>query len=118
MLSKSQYIRGLQCHKSLWFCRNRPELRQAPDAATQARFEIGHSVGKLACELFPGGVEIEFDREDFIGMATRTKQRIDAGADVIYEASFQEKGVFAMADILVREVDGWSMYEVKASTRA
>ncbi len=117
MLSKSQYIRGLQCHKSLWLYRNRPELRQAPDAATQARFDVGHTVGKLACELFPGGVEIEFDREDFIGMAARTRQLIDEAADVIYEATFREKGVFAMADILVREAHGWSMYEVKASTR-
>ncbi len=70
-LSKSQYIRGLQCHKALWFYRHRPELRQKPDAATQARFDLGHDVGALACELFPGGVEIEFNLKDFSGMAAK-----------------------------------------------
>ncbi len=117
MLSKSQYIRGLQCHKSLWLYKHRPELRQEPDAATQALFDMGHTVGDLACELFPGGTEIEFNHEDFSGMAAKTKQLVEGGTEVIYEATFREQGVFAMADILVRETDGWSMYEVKASTK-
>ena len=115
-ISKSQYIRGLQCHKALWFYKHRPELRQKPDAATQALFDLGHNVGALACELFPGGVEIEFNFKDFSGMAAKTRRLIDQGENVIYEATFREKGVFAMADILVREDEGWAMYEVKAST--
>ena len=117
MLSKSQYIRGLQCHKSLWLYKHRPELRQEPDAATQALFDMGHTVGELACELFPHGTAIEFNHDDFSGMPAKTKQLIDEGAEIIYEATFREKGVFVMADILVRENDGWSMYEVKASTK-
>ena len=116
MLSKSKYIRGLQCHKSLWLLKHRPDLREKPDAATQARFDLGHTVGGLACDLFPGGVEIEFDYKDFPGMVAKTKQLIKQGTNVIYEATFSENGVFAMADILVREAEGWSMYEVKAST--
>ena len=55
-LSKSQYIRGLQCHKSLWLYKNRPELRSAPDYAQESLFNTGHSVGALAKELFPDGV--------------------------------------------------------------
>ena len=61
MLSKSQYIRGLQCHKALWLLKHRPELREKPDAATQTRFDLGHTVGDVACDLFPGGVEIEYN---------------------------------------------------------
>jgi hypothetical protein len=30
-LSKSQYIRGLQCHKSLWLYNHKLELRDKPD---------------------------------------------------------------------------------------
>jgi len=116
MLSKSQYIRGLQCHNALWFYKHRPELRQKPDATTQALSSLGHNVGALACELFPGGVEIEFNLKDFSGMAAKTRRLIDQGENVIYEATFRENGVFAMADILVREDEGWAMYEVKAST--
>ena len=49
-LSKSQYIRGLQCHKSLWLYKNRPELRTAPDAAQESLFETGYQVGELAID--------------------------------------------------------------------
>jgi hypothetical protein len=117
MLSKSQYIRGLQCHKSLWLYKNRPDLRAQPDKQKEALFETGQTVGDLACGLFPGGIEIEFTPEDFGAMSTKTRQLIDSGVEIIYEATFREKGIFAMADILVKTPDGWDMYEVKASTR-
>ncbi len=115
-LSKSQYIRGLQCHKSLWLYKNRPELRDAPDAQTESGFEIGYQVGDLAKDLFPSGIEIEFDADDFKGMISKTKTLISDDTEVIYEAAFSEDGIFAMADILVRNCDAWDMYEVKAST--
>ena len=116
MLSKSQFIRGLQCHKSLWLLKHRKELRDKPDAQQQALFETGHTVGDLACQLFPGGVEIEFDPQNFNRMIEQTRHLIDDGVEVIYEAAFKENGVFAMADILVKNGDGWDVYEVKAST--
>ncbi len=116
MLSKSQYIRGLQCPKSLWLYKHKPELRSVPDASQEALFEAGVQVGDLAKRLFPGGVEIAFDPENFDGMIRKTKERIDAGMEVIYEAAFKERGIFAMADILVRTGEGWGMYEVKSST--
>ena len=72
-LSKSQYLRGLQCHKSLWLYKNRPELRDKPDNQTQSAFDTGYQVGDLAKELFPGGVEIAFDGDDFDGMIARTQ---------------------------------------------
>ena len=115
-LSKSQYIRGLQCHKSLWLYKNKPELRSLPDSQTESKFEAGYQVGDLAKKLFANGVEIEFDSLNFNGMITKTKELIDSGCKVIYGATFKEDNIFAMADILVREKDGFSIYEVKAST--
>ena len=115
-LSKSQYIRGLQCHKSLWLYKNRPELRDTPDQEQEALFNMGHSVGEMAKELFPNGEEIEFDATNFNGMISKTKMLIENGIEVIYEATFNENGIFAMADILVKNDDKWDMYEVKAST--
>ena len=115
-LSKSQYIRGLQCPRSLWLYKHRPELRAQPEEETEALFATGYRVGDLAKELFPGGMEIAFDPEDFDGMIEKTRRLIEDGADVIYEATFKEGGIFAMADILVRDGDGWRFYEVKAST--
>jgi len=115
-LSKSQYIRGLQCHKSLWLYKYKPELRDAPDSQTQSNFEKGYDVGDLAKELFPNGVEIEFDSSNFNGMIEKTKELITNGTKVIYEATFSEDGIFAMADILVKNGNAWDIYEVKAST--
>lgn len=115
-LSKSQYIRGLQCHKSLWLYKNNPELRDTPNQAQESLFNTGHNVGELACKLFPNGVEIKFDATNFEAMVSKTKELIENGTEVIYEATFKENGIFAMADILVKNGDAWDMYEVKAST--
>ena len=115
-LSKSQYIRGLQCHKSLWLYKNKPELRDTPNQAQESLFNTGFDVGDLAKQLFPHGVEIEFDSSNFDGMVVKTKDLIKNGCEVIYEATFKEKGIFAMADILVKNQDSWDIYEVKAST--
>jgi len=116
-LSKSQYIRGLQCHKSLWLYKNNPELREAADHQTESLFYTGHSVGELAKELFLHGVEVTFDASNFKGMIEKTKELIVNGTEVIYEATFRENGIFAMVDILVKNGDAWDMYEVKASTQ-
>lgn len=78
-LSKSQYIRGLQCHKSLWLYKNRPELRDTAGSAQESLFNAGHSVGELAKSLFPNGVEIEFDADNFNGMISKTKEFISNG---------------------------------------
>lgn len=115
-LSKSQYIRGLQCHKSLWLYKNKPELRDIPNQAQESLFNTGYDVGELAKKLFPNGEEIKFDATNFDGMVSKTKELIDHGTEVIYEATFKENSIFAMADILVKNGDAWDMYEVKAST--
>lgn len=117
-LSKSQYIRGRQCHKSLWLLKNRPELRTLPDDEQESLFNTGTSIGELARELFPGGVEIVFDADNFNGMIEKTKELVASDTEIIYEATFSEDGIFAMADILVGNGDAWDMYEVKGSTRA
>jgi len=116
-LSKSQYIRGLQCHKSLWLYKNRPELRNTADTQRESLFEKGYQVGDLAKELFPNGVEVVFDSSDFNGMIEQTRRLIANGVEVVYEAAFKEDGIFVMADILVKNGDAWDIYEVKASTQ-
>ena len=63
-LSKSQYMRGLQCPKALWLFKNRKELAAEPDQRRLNLFATGHRVGDLAKQLFPGGVEIEYRQSD------------------------------------------------------
>lgn len=116
LLSKSQFIRGLQCRKSLWLYRNRPELRTPPDEAQQVIFTTGTEVGLLAQKLFPGGSAIKFEEGTFEEKTTRTRGLIDAGTKTIYEATFLYDDILVMVDILHHGVRGWELYEVKSST--
>lgn len=116
-LSKSQFIRGLQCQKSLWLLHNRPDLRTKPDAAQQAIFDTGTDVGVLAQQLFSGGEEIVFDFRKIKENVQRTKDLITSGVETIYEASFIHDDVLVMVDILHMGLNGWEMYEVKSSTQ-
>jgi hypothetical protein len=116
-LSKSQFTRGLQCHKSLWLLKNRPGLRAEPDAALQARFDMGTEVGILAQQLFPGGAALEYGSGISKNIRT-TKELIASGTPTIYEATCRHDNVLAMVDILHRGPDGWEIYEVKSSTEA
>lgn len=115
-LSKSQFTKGLQCVKALWLKKYKKEALTPPDEAQMAIFESGNVVGDLACDLFPGGKEIPFDRENMNSMAPLTKKYLDEGVKDIYEATFEFNGIFVMVDILHKGEDGWEIYEVKSST--
>jgi len=116
-LSKSNFIRGLQCEKSLYLYKHHYKLKDAPSEQLQAVFSQGTQVGLLAQDLFPGGVDAS--PEDYFKMiesVTKTKSFIDAGETIIYEATFKFNEVMAALDILVKDDDGWKAYEVKSST--
>jgi hypothetical protein len=117
-LSKSQYVKGLQCHKALWLYKHKREVKTPTSPQQEHIFANGHRIGKLAQDLFPGGTEIEHDSKNFNGMIEKTRALIEAGANVIYEATFKSHSVLIMADILVRNGETWDLYEVKASTSA
>ena len=115
-LSKSLFVRGVKCPKSLWLYKKSDIPRDEPDQGQEARFETGRIVGELARKLFPGGKEVVFDPGNFKGMISQTRKWLDAGVDTIYEATISAGGDFAMADILRRDGDGFEIYEVKSST--
>ena len=113
-LSKSRYVRGIKCHKSLWLLIHNPELREKPDAGTQARFLTGHKVGEVAWQLFPGGTEIPFENLSFDEQLRLTQEAMKT-SKVIYEAAFCHDGVLVKVDILKKNTRGWELYEVKSS---
>jgi hypothetical protein len=121
MLSKSSYLSGKQCHKRLYLERKQRELLPEITAAQQHIFDQGHRVGELALQLFPGGVDVTPERYNSDGIQQsirRTRELIEAGEKVIYEAAFVHNEVFCAVDILVWREDGWHIYEVKSSTKA
>ena len=117
-LSKSSFIRGLQCDKSLYLYKHHYKLKDPTPSSLQAVFDQGTSIGLLAQELFPHGVdaspENHFKMAESVG---KTLDFISQGQTVIYEATFLYDDVLAALDILVNDEDGWKAYEVKSSTK-
>jgi len=116
-LSKSLYTRGLQCVKSLWLKKYNKDVLTPPNATAEAIFETGNEVGELACQLFPNGIEVEFNPKDYDGMISTTQELMNGGVKSIYEASFKYDDIFVAVDILHVNNDGSvEIYEVKSST--
>jgi hypothetical protein len=115
-LSKSLFIKALQCPKSLWLKKYKKEVLTLPDSQTISVLETGNIVGDLACDLFAGGKEVPYEDTTFKEKITLTRQWMDAGVDSIYEATFEYEGILVMVDILTKCEDGWQIYEVKSST--
>lgn len=119
-ISKSQYVKGCQCPKALWFSLNRRDLTPPVDPAKQAIFDAGNAVGDWAKTYFPGGVEVRVPFYKTEEGAAATRAFIAAGHEVIFEATaiHAGDGTHARIDILrkVPGTDTWDMVEVKGST--
>ena len=103
ILSKSTFIRGLQCEKSLYLYKHNYNLRDEISSQLQAIFSQGTNVGILAQELFPNGVDASpssyFKMQESV---FKTQEFIENGEQIIYEATFQHNGVLSALDILDR----------------
>lgn len=117
-LSKSRFIKGLQCHKALWLLTHHPEVQDEVRASQQAVFDAGTHVGMLAQNLHPGGVEIPFEGLSVPEQLAMTQEEIKKGTKTIYEAAFSFDNVFVKVDILHNGRKGWELYEVKGATEA
>jgi hypothetical protein len=115
-LSKSKFISGIQCSKKLYFDVNRKDLKPEITDAQQARFDVGHEIGRLAQAVFPNGNDATHDFNNDWGLAIkRTTEWLVAGVNIIYEASFSHSGAFAALDILHHTGgESWAI-EVKSS---
>lgn len=116
-LSKSTFIRARQCTKSLYLNKFHSNLRDRISPEQMAKFRRGTDIGRLARDLYPGGVDMSpRSPTQYQKKAEETAQAIlNPAISVIYEAVVQYNGVLIMLDILVRDKDGWNGYEVKSS---
>lgn len=115
-LSKSLFLKGMQCPKALYLAKNPPAFTFPPQPDLEATYRTGHEVGALAQQLFPGGTEVPFEGLTVAEQIAQTKSLMDAGEQVIYEASFAHDGIFVKVDLLVRDGDSWQIHEVKMGT--
>lgn len=122
-LSKSRYTQFCQCPKALWLKIYKPELEEI-DSSPQSRFEHGNEVGDLAMGLLGSYIDVTTYKPDgsldLKSMVVKTKAELDRGTENICEASFSfvkdEILHYCAVDILHKEPQGWSIYEVKSST--
>jgi hypothetical protein len=91
-----------------------PELQV--DVVLQDRFDQGAEVGALARQSFPGGVLIDLSHED-PGRVEATRRALESGAPAIFEATFVEDRVYVAIDVLERTAEGFTLIEVKSSSK-
>ena len=116
--SKSKYCGFYQCPKITWLKKNKPEEYVA-DVQALARMASGNELGDLAMGIFGKYEEVTTytdDKLDIPQMIEKTKEHIEKGTNVICEASFEFDGLYCAVDILKKEPNGYSIYEVKSST--
>lgn len=117
-LSKSSFIKGVQCSKALYLHYHHPSWRDKLSAEQLAKFNRGHKVGELARQLFPGGKDASrLGKKRVPDMVQQTSALIAAGEKVIYEAAFMHEGVLVILDILVNKESKWYGYEIKSSVK-
>lgn len=118
ILSKSTFLRGVQCDKSLYLYKHYYELRDEISPEKQAIFNRGTNVGVIAQQLFPGGIDVSPESPfKYAESVEKTRQLLEQGQKIIYEACFVYEGVLVALDILVNENGKWYAYEVKSSTK-
>ena len=117
-LSKSTFIKGTQCVKSLYLNKFHKELKEDNSEQLEQIFATGHQVGELAQDLFPSGEYGTLPGEIPSSVSVqRTQDLINQGVDIIYEATFQFEQVMVAMDIMVKQNGSWTAYEVKSSTK-
>jgi len=117
LLSKSSFIRGIQCEKHLYLYKYHYDEMDELSEMQKAIFRRGTMVGKVAQNLFPGGKDLSTEsHDDYEKALLETKQEIERKTKILYEAAFQFDDVLSVADILVNKKSGISVYEVKSST--
>ena len=143
-LTKTDYIHYLQCPKSLWLLKHRPEVyphREFSDFLKKITRE-GYEVEEYAQRLFDGGVTVagsagdggvtvaagsnagDGTAEDGTAGAgpnaeEKTRQLLAAGTPVLFQATVRtDDGMLIRTDVLEQNGDGThNLYEVKSSTR-
>lgn len=114
MLSKSKFIRGEKCRKSLWLYVNRHDLAVGTDSQ-KAIMNRGTDIGELARDYFPGGVMAVEGDYPTAESARRTGELIEQGVEIIYEATFIYDDTLVAVDILTKIDGNWQLFECKST---
>ncbi|MBQ6383055.1 MAG: hypothetical protein IJJ42_05615 [Clostridia bacterium] len=120
-ITKTDFMRGMQCPKMLWLDKHRPGLRIIPPEV-QARLDAGNDFGDRAMGMFGPFEEMTVYRPgtripDKKAMLARTAEHLALGTPVICEAAFSSYNNYCAVDILRKTETGHDFYEVKNASQ-
>ena len=118
LLSKSKYIRGLQCDRALWLDVFNPRLARYT-AEQMRRFDRGRDFEYAFKATFPDGIDLSTElKRNVDAYPARTAELLDKGDGVaLFEAGFLYDDVLVLADVVQQCEDGTlDIYEVKSGT--
>ena len=116
-ITKTDFMRGMQCPKMLWLDKHRPGLKVIPPEI-QAKLDAGNEFGDRAMAMFGDYEEMTVYRPgtqilDTKAMAAKTAEHLERGTPVICEAAFIYYNNYCAVDILRKTDTGYDFYEVK-----
>jgi hypothetical protein len=118
LLSKSKYIRGLQCDRALWLDVFNPRLARYT-AEQMRRFDRGRDFEYAFKDTFPDGIDLSAElKRNVDAYPVRTAELLGKGDGVaLFEAGFLYDDVLVLADVVQQREDGTlDIYEVKSGT--
>ena len=116
ILSKSSFVRGLQCEKSLFLSKYKKKLKDPVSPELQKKFDGGRSFEDDFRKTLGEGINVA-ETCYFNQYVNKTLQLIQGEEPLIFEATFEHNEVLVMVDALERREDGtYVAYEVKNST--
>ena len=116
-ITKTDFMRGMQCRKMLWLDKYKPSLRVIPPYI-QEKLDAGNEFGDRAMAMFGDYEEMTVYRPgtqipDKKAMAAKTAEHLEKGTPVICEAAFIYYNNYCAVDILKETDSGYDFYEVK-----
>ncbi len=118
-ITKTDFMRGMQCPKMLWLDKHKPKLKVIPPEV-QRRLDAGNDFGDQAMGMFGPYEEMTVylpgtHIPDTKAMVQKTQEHMEAGTPVICEAAFSNYNNYCAVDILRKAEDRYDFYEVKNS---
>ena len=116
-ITKTDFMRGMQCRKMLWLDKHKPSLRVIPPEI-QERLDAGNDFGARAMGMFGPYEEMTVylpgkQIPDKKAMIAKTQDALERGVEVICEAAFSNYNNYCAVDILRKTSSGYDFYEVK-----
>ena len=114
-LTKSRFKLAIECPTKLFYTGKCEYANQnQEDSYLLALADGGIQVGELAKCYFPGGIEVStLDNDEALA---QTNELLQKDSVTIYEAAIATKKQFIRADILVKNGNFLSLFEVKAKS--